>query len=435
MLSPKLYGYPKVLVLAVACLLIVRYARAPAWWRVAVMSVWTAVAFLFRHDYVVYCGAGSVAVLLCAGPPSWGKRLGRTAVYGLLTVAILTPSLYWVERTEGLVTYLQNGVSMGRRDAARTAIAWPVPRIDATRGVIANLEREENSQAGLYYVLVLLAWLSPITAALRKRRGGDFRDDAILAVGVMAIPLSLFFLRGSLEARFGDMGPPAAVLGGWFVAIAVEGPRRSLWRRAATGSLACAVLVLAALSAWSLQSVRSELLRAGLLTSPAAVAWQASRVWLELGTMPESLRGPGVASPSGRAADYLNHCTTAHDRIMVVAYAPEVGGLSGRLFGGGRASFMPGFFEEERYSRFMMDRLIRESVPIVLAEDEPYYAAYPLLAPYLRDAYVERGRVEIDGGRTLRVLTKRGLAGRSYGPAMLPCFGAEGTGDGLSQLR
>jgi hypothetical protein len=108
---------------------------------------------------------------------------------------------------------------------------------------------------------------------------------------------------------------------------------------------------------------------------------------------------------------------------MVVSYAPEVGGLSGRLFAGGRATFLPGFYEDERYSSFLMARLRRESVPIVLAEDEPYYAAYPLLGPYLREAYVERGRVEIDGGRSLRVLARQGLSGRSYGSAMLPCFG------------
>jgi hypothetical protein len=82
--------------------------------------------------------------------------------------------------------------------------------------------------------------------------------------------------------------------------------------------------------------------------------------------------------------------------------------VSGRLFGGGRARFLPGFYEDEGFSRFLLERLAREPVPIVLAEDEPYYAAYPLLAPYLRENYVEQGRMDVDGGRTLRVLERRG---------------------------
>jgi hypothetical protein len=258
----------------------------------------------------------------------------------------------------------------------------------------------------------------------------------MLGIGLMTIPLSLFFLRGSLEARFGDMGPPVAILAAWFCAMAVEGAHRGLLRRAAAGAAAAMVLGGTAMAIWSLQSVRTELLRAGLLTSPVAVVRQGGRVSQELAGLPEGLRRADGSSPSGRTAAYLHECTSPSDRIMVVSYAPEVGGLSGRLFAGGRATFLPGFYEDERYSRFLMSRLASESVPIVLAEDEPYYAAYPLLAPYLRDAYVEQGHVEIDGSRRLRVLARRGVPSRPYGSSGLPCFGpAKGPGDGLSQLR
>ncbi|HEV8393928.1 MAG TPA: hypothetical protein VGQ37_06620 [Vicinamibacterales bacterium] len=436
LLSPKLYGYPKVLALATISLLVIRYSRTPRWWRIAAMAATTAVAFLFRHDYAIYCGIAALTVLGCSGPSSGWVRLGRAAAYAAITLLLLAPSLYWVERHAGLVAYVQNARSMSAREAQRTTLDWPVPDIHVSEPVRANFEREANSEAWIYYLFVALGWLAALAAAVRMRRGADERDAAMLAIGLMTIPLSLFFLRGSLEARFGDMGPPAAILAAWFCAIAVEGGHRGLGRRAAAALLAAAVLGGTALSIWSLQSVRTELLRAGLLTSPVAVITQFIRVSLELAGLPEGLRRQDATSPSGRAAAYLHDCTAPSDRIMVVSYAPEVGGLSGRLFGGGRATFLPGFYEDERYSRFLMARLGRESVPIVLAEDEPYYAAYPLLAPYLRDVYVEQGRVEIDGGRTLRVLTKRGLVSRPYGPAMLPCFGdAKGPGDGLSQLR
>jgi hypothetical protein len=423
-LSPKLYGYPKVLMLAAISLLVIRYSRTPRWWGVAAMAVTTAVAFLFRHDYAIYCGIAALTVMVFSGPTSPWTRLGRAAAYAALAMALLAPSLYWVERHGGLAAYVLNARTMSAREAQRTTLDWPVPDVHLTESVSANFEREANSEAWIYYLFVGLGWMASLAAALRIRRGADERDAAMLGIGLMTIPLSLFFLRGSLEARFGDMGPAVAILGAWFCAMAVEGSHRGLFRRAGTGVLAAVVLGFTAIAIWSLQSVRTELLRAGVLISPVAVVRQGFRVSQELAGLPEGLRHSGAASPSGRAAAYLHDCTAPSDRIMVVSYAPEVGGLSGRLFAGGRATFLPGFYEDERYSSFLMARLRRESVPVVLAEDEPYYAAYPLLGPYLREAYEERGRVEIDGGRSLRVLARRGLSGRPYGSAMLPCFDA-----------
>ncbi len=75
LISPKLYSYPKVLVTAVASLLIVSASRLPVWPRVVLMSVWTAIAFLFRHDYAIYCVAGFVVVTVCAAGASWRDRL------------------------------------------------------------------------------------------------------------------------------------------------------------------------------------------------------------------------------------------------------------------------------------------------------------------------------------------------------------------------
>lgn len=96
LISPKLYSYPKVLVLAVATLLIVRYARSPSWRYVGIMAVWTAVAFLFRHDYAVYCALGFAIVLVVAQRRALHEAFMRTVAYGALTAALLAPSLWWV---------------------------------------------------------------------------------------------------------------------------------------------------------------------------------------------------------------------------------------------------------------------------------------------------------------------------------------------------
>ena len=74
----------------------------------------------------------------------------------------------------------------------------------------------------------------------------------LTAMAALLSPLSLVFLRGSLEARFGDMGPPMAVLGAWLAVAAVDGAHRSLLSRAATGALLAVSLLYAGLATWPL---------------------------------------------------------------------------------------------------------------------------------------------------------------------------------------
>src|SRR5688572_24325149 len=130
LLSPKLYGYPKVLVIAVAALLIISYARRPTWARAAAMSVWTAIAFLFRHDFSVYCAIGFFAVIVLAGDTPWRSRVTRGLAYGLVTALVLAPSLWWVQRYRGIGEYVRNSLEMSRNEYERTQIGWPVMALD-----------------------------------------------------------------------------------------------------------------------------------------------------------------------------------------------------------------------------------------------------------------------------------------------------------------
>ena len=60
--STKLYAYPKVLVFSVAVALFLRYARNPTGRHVALLAMWSAVAFLFRHDFLVYLAASATSL-------------------------------------------------------------------------------------------------------------------------------------------------------------------------------------------------------------------------------------------------------------------------------------------------------------------------------------------------------------------------------------
>ncbi len=423
LVSPKLYGYPKVLLLALASMLIVRYTAAPTWRRVGLMAVCTAVAFLFRHDYAVYCAVGFVAAISLANLGAWRRSGLRVAAYVIGTVILLGPSLWWIQRYTGLVEYMRNALEMSQHESYLTRLNWPLADLTGADSVPALLAREENTQAWLYYLFLAL----PIAAIAigvvhRGRRVPDTagRNAALIALGLMTLVLSRFFLRASLEARFGDMAPPVAVTAAVLLATATarRGSRLLPWLARATAAVTVLIVTLSCV--WVLQSVRSELFVSKLLSGPTAIAQRASQVSQELAGMPTTLR---VSGPTDRmeAARYLHDCTRPTDRVLVVAYTPEVLAFAERLFAGDRATFVHGFYADERYTRRAIESLARESVPIVLAESSPQYEENPLLANYLRSRYVEAGTV-LANGLPMRVLAQRAKTTRQFGSAGLPCF-------------
>ena len=66
---------------------------------------------------------------------------------------------------------------------------------------------------------------------------------------------------------------------------------------------------------------------------------------------------------------YVNACTAPNDRVLVQAYIPQVLALARRAFAGGHADLRPGFFKTEEAQRLVLDRLQRQSVPVILLDD------------------------------------------------------------------
>ena len=173
LVSPKLYGYPKVVVTAVASLLIVGCTGLPSWRRIALLSVWTAIAFLLRHDYAVYCALGFGTVILLSDGASWRVRLGRAGAYVVITIVLLAPSLWWIQRYRGLTEYVRNSLEMTRSEALRTEIRWPAPALDGVRSLSAVFDRDENTTAWIYYVFLGVPVLVLGVTAWRRARGGS----------------------------------------------------------------------------------------------------------------------------------------------------------------------------------------------------------------------------------------------------------------------
>jgi hypothetical protein len=62
---PRFYNYPKLIVPLVGLALLWRYLERPTIGRAVPVGAWVAIAFLFRHDYLLYIGlATCVAFLL-----------------------------------------------------------------------------------------------------------------------------------------------------------------------------------------------------------------------------------------------------------------------------------------------------------------------------------------------------------------------------------
>src|SRR5678815_5571583 len=87
-MEPRLYSYPKILVPAVALLLIQHYLRHPSRLRLAWLAAWTGIAVLFRHDLGVYASAGIGAALLVEHGTNWRRTMNVLMQYAVALVAV-----------------------------------------------------------------------------------------------------------------------------------------------------------------------------------------------------------------------------------------------------------------------------------------------------------------------------------------------------------
>jgi len=430
--APKLYNYPKVLVLAATAWMLTLYVRRPTREMAIGMGALAAAAFLFRHDYAVYAGAGiAAAIAISAG--SVARAAGHLLAAGLTALVLLTPSLWDVQRRAGIVTYFRDSVQISTREAQHTDLEWPrFTRVDDDGNAVSLLDVgvEQNALAALYYVHLALpvAVLVLMALAARREREGHGGRRVLLALAAAALVATPFLLRGNLGARFGDMAPLFSILLAGGAAIALRRwPGEAAASRLVRMALALVVLVVAARAIWTIGSVRTELDASGWSDSPEKIVKQAHRRWQELGALPALYWTDAIATGSAKAAQYLNRCTQPGDRVLVMSYAPEVQGLSGRLFAAGLSRVIPEEFSDERHQRTALDRWRHQTVPIVLIENAELYEEYPsefrLIDSYLQEHYALAGEIEIDGDHVLRVMTSRNATPvGTFGDTGLPCF-------------
>ena len=322
---PRLYNTTKVLVPIVAMALAWSYVDAPNRKRLTALAAWTAVAFLLRHDYLVYVAVSYVTLLVAAHGDlrEAGRRVG---LYITLTMAFTIPWLVYIQWGEGLAEYFGTAVRFVQDEGQRTTGGTPQP---------------------LFYVLAAV----PVAAlAICWRQGRSAATSQLASAAVLLLSMDLVFLRDVLAARLPDVVAPTAV-----VAATIAG--RTLSRRVVG---ACGVAILAVVLLWA---VLPRARQRGSVPTPSALVERAVRVGTRLQRADADIQPQPALAPLAR---YLARCTAPADRVLVGGVGPEIPVLAHRPFAAGLPAWIPGYYEDPRDVARAITRLNREEVAAVV---------------------------------------------------------------------
>jgi hypothetical protein len=424
--NPRSFGYPKILLYAIAGWALVTVTRNMSRAGVVVLGALTVVAFLFRHDHGLYIGAGSLAAIVFA---SWSAGAGvlvrRVGTFAGVLVVLLLPWAIFVQSYVGMIEYLKPALEFSRAEAEATVLR-SLPRLDLSGGAAAT---QINWEVWLFYLFYAMPAASLVIAWWRARRGRERwpgESAAVAAIAVMAIVMNLGFIRTPLVARLPDAGVPAAMLGAWLIGLALE--VRLLMMRRVVLVAAAAIFLLTALAISVVADVPGELNRAGVLNRSGAMAERIEDLSVRLRkTRPQ---GNHVPSRNSEALlpfyAYLDRCSSPRDRIVMTGLSPDVFVLANRGFAGGQMAFRPAFYATPADQRKAIARMQSQSVPFVivaLEEEVGFRGALPLVAAYVDGHYDPLAHIPVPGTRGLQIFVERGRRAPSADPDTgWPCF-------------
>lgn len=441
-LTPRLYNYPKLFVHVVGLWLIWLYVERPSSRRATALGAWLAVAFLFRHDFLIFLGLTTlVAIAVAPRPSAAPSRLGHAGVCAVAALIAVLPYLAFVEATTGLVTHMRHAQEFAREE--RWGLDVPqfvfAPRVEApdagtlrpagpiraavrgawldTVDLLAPVVNRTNAVGLLFWAaLALPALLLLGSVAVRRGAKGwaaSVRDPRVFCLGTLLLILAVVFFRSPIRARVADVAGPLSVA--IVLAISVA------WRRnhgLAAGGIMAGALVASVLhgNVWNRVYAigafdgsvveRLSTRRAELLEWPWASAWPNGRL-------------PPVI-------EYLNACTEPNDRVFVTWFAPEIHVFANRRFAAGHAYLLGRSHLSTEYQQLMLQRLMQENVPVVLmnGRERPWLASrYPLVAAYLGEHYGIAGTYYTETGDEIDVATRRDtLPTRADDATGWPCF-------------
>ena len=124
--APRLYNYPKILVSAAAIWLCWRYVDTPTRSRVAALGLLLTVAFLFRHDFLIYFAALAALTIALANRTAPAVAMRHVAAVAAWALIFVAPYLVFLQLSGGIREYVRQAVAFARADAERTSFRKPV---------------------------------------------------------------------------------------------------------------------------------------------------------------------------------------------------------------------------------------------------------------------------------------------------------------------
>jgi hypothetical protein len=448
-LGPRFYNYPKILVYAAAIPLLWWFADRPSSKPRLVIAVVTVIGFLLRHDHGAFVAVATVVLMLSLTELRLAERIRHIAIYGLLVVLLVAPYFIFIQANGGLVSYFRQASAWAERDRAREPVVWPGlfdnpdGVSDAAKAGSRVAVLRDNQEAWIYYLEILLPFVALFVLALSPdgfRAEWPHARAKLTMVAVLALALDAGFLRSPLEARLADPSVPLAILIAWLpVAVArllrSEVSLRPSLRTYRPALAAAATVVVAAIVLLLAIFVQGDLYRrldkAAMTDRFGKPFERASNIAGQLRLDWDIGRWPAERDQSSLMALslYLNACTAPTDRVLIQSYLPQVLAMARRAFAGGHADLRPGFFEFDDAQRLTLERLRRQSVPIILLDTEDslrsFYRSFPIITAYIDQEYRQAGTHTFDGrfGLTLYVRKDR-MPNGTWQPLEWPCYGS-----------
>jgi hypothetical protein len=403
---PRSYGYPKLVVYALAV--------TAAWWavdrpsprgdgsgqpqdltvaRLAALAAATAVAYYFRHDHGVYVGIAMVVLLVMHLWHHGAVRVARAlALYAGLTLAFVLPHLAYVQWQIGLRSYFAVALEYSRMETRINpyqlpGFTWPLTA--------------ENSVPLLFWA----CWLIPVLAAAALARGRvatplQNQTPKVAMLVAVAVCVNLGLLRDPLLVRLPDVAMPHSVLGAWLLAALWRWPATGVGR-AATRTALSAITVVIALAVFSAFETSEKWQQTEFEDGLGAMTDR----WVDVSTDLQR-NFPSVLSSATEPLipffDYVRRCTAEDDRLLYVGYQPEVFVLAGRGFAGGHMMFLNRFHSSPDEQALTVRRLMRQKVPFVLvpsAMRNDFRQVFDQVWGYVHEHYVPLTSIEMDDGQ------------------------------------
>jgi len=428
-MEPRLYSYPKILVPAVALLLIQHYVRQPSRVRLVWLAAWTGIAVLFRHDLGVYAAAGVGAAVVVVHGTKWRQTGRALAEYAVALVALMSPYVLFVQWSEGVGEHLHEAIEFAKGEAHQRFVTPPAfpfwSNGDSTSW------GQMDSAVFLFYAAHALAILCAVLLARSKERPTG-REPVAAAGLAMLLMYLLIVLRHPIDSRIQDVAALLAASGAWALAeswqrataVVRNGASPSLLMRVLPVLVAVIVVGGGVVNTWILSDVPNRFKETRVMDGFATITHTIEAI-KETGTVwPWERFWPAGEVPA--AVRYLHACTTRDDAVLLTWAAPEYYYFAQRRFGAGHALFLPpDAFTTKHDQARMLERMRRDRIPVVLINESrsaEFANAYPAVDRYIRDSYTPVGTFTIrDGSLVTVAIGREAKSSGTYAPEGWPC--------------